>query len=167
MSDIIVRDVHLDDAAALVGILNPIIKGGSYTILDHCLTTEQEREFIAQFPSRGVFQVAELAQSGEVVGFQDVEPFAGYTGALDHVGIIATFVDLSRRHNGIGVKMAEFTFEAARKKGFEKLFTYVRADNSNALDFYRKIGFRIVGTAERQAKIGDSYIDEVIIEKLL
>jgi RimJ/RimL family protein N-acetyltransferase len=35
------------------------------------------------------------------------------------------------------------------------------------LAFYSKLGFRIVGTARKQARIGQKYIDEIIIEKFL
>ena len=60
----------------------------------------------------------------------------------------------------------------AREKGYEKLFSYVRADNPAALAFYQRLGFEIVGTARRQARIGARhsarysvrYIDEIIIE---
>ncbi len=38
--------------------------------------------------------------------------------------------------------------------------------NQGAIEFYLKLGFRIIGTARRQAKIGRTYIDEVAIEKL-
>lgn len=59
------------------------------------------------------------------------------------------------------------TFESARGKGYEKMFTFVRADNPEALRFYLKLGFRVVGTAQRQARIGSNYVDEIIIEKFL
>ena len=167
MDDLVVRDVRLEDAEAIVQILNPIIEEGAYTVLDKRLTVDKQREFINQFPSRGVFHVVESSKNGGLVGLQDVEPFAGYTKAFDHVGVIATFVELSWRRKGIGEALANVTFAAALEKGYEKLFSYVRADNPNALAYYRKIGFTVVGTANRQAKIGDSYIDEVIIEKWL
>jgi RimJ/RimL family protein N-acetyltransferase len=61
----------------------------------------------------------------------------------------------------------EATCDTARQKGYEKIFTYVRSDNPGALMAYMKCGFRIVGTSMRQAKIGDRYVDEVIIEKFL
>ena len=47
------------------------------------------------------------------------------------------------------------------------MFTFVRADNLEALQFYLKLGFRVVGTAQRQARIGSNYVDEIIIEKFL
>jgi len=59
------------------------------------------------------------------------------------------------------------TFEAARGKGYEKILTYVRADNPAALATYLGQGFRIVGTAQKQAKVRGRYVDEIIIERLL
>jgi RimJ/RimL family protein N-acetyltransferase len=56
---------------------------------------------------------------------------------------------------------------AAKAKGFEKLFTFVRADNPAALATYRRHGFDIVGTAKRHAKIDGQYVDEILIEQFL
>ena len=206
--DVLIRDVRLDDAEAIVRILNPIIEAGTYTILDTPLTAEDERRYIAGLPERAIFHVAQkvsekwhghpargalwhrhpaddswagspchnepafqtpsLTLGGDtIVGFQTVEPFAGYTRACDHVGVIATFVDLEHRRQGIGTRLFEATFGVARHKGYEKMFTYVRADNPAALRAYRKCGFRIIGTAARHAKIGGHYVDEILIEKFL
>lgn len=165
--DLLIREVRLDDAEAIVGILNAIIKAGTYTVLDTPFTPEAERDYIANFPARGVFHVAEDCQEQRVVGFQSVEPFAAYTRAFDHVGTIGTFIELSRRRQGIGTGLSEVTFEAITRLGYEKLFTYVRVDNLSSLTFHLKLGFRVVGTAHRQAKFGERYVDEIIIEKLL
>jgi len=165
--DVSIREARPEDAEAIVAILNPIIEAGEYTALDTPVTVEQEREFILKFPERGVFHVAESRESGPVVGFQTLESFAAYTHAFDHVGVIATFVSLEYRHQGIGSRLFEATFEASRQRGYEKIFTCVRADNPAALAAYRKQNFRIVGVARRQAKFGDRYVDEVIIEKFL
>jgi L-amino acid N-acyltransferase YncA len=96
-----------------------------------------------------------------------MEPFATYTHAFDHVGVLGTYVDLACRRQGIGRLLFEATFEAARHKGYEKAFTFVRADNVAALVTYLKHGFHIVGTAERQARVNGKYVDEIIIEKFL
>ena len=162
-----VREVCLDDVDAIVALLNPIIETGLYTALDTPLTVEAERAFIANFPERGVFHVAERRSDGKIVGVQSVEPYGRYTRAFDHVGEIGTFVDLAERHKGIGKRLAEATLEAARQKGYEKLFTSVRADNEEALKFYLSLGFYVVGRAQKQAKIADRYIDEVLIERFL
>jgi L-amino acid N-acyltransferase YncA len=96
-----------------------------------------------------------------------MEPFATYTHAFDHVGVLGTYVDLEYRRQGIGRCLFGTTFEVARAKGYEKIFTFVRADNLAALATYLHHGFHIVGTARRQAKVKGKYVDELIIEKLL
>lgn len=165
--DLLIREVRLDDAEAIVSILNPIIEAGVHTALDTPLTAEAEREFITNFPQRGIFHVAERRQDGSTVGFQTIEPFATYTRAFDHVAVMGTFVDLSQQRQDIGRRLCKVTFESARRKGYKKIFTYLRADNPPALAFYLELGFRIVGTAQKQAKFGDRYVDEIIIEKFL
>jgi L-amino acid N-acyltransferase YncA len=160
--DIAIREARPDDAEAVVGILNPVIETGKYTVLDGPFSVEEERRFRAF--RRGIFHVAGKPAKRRVVGLQTMEPFAAYTRAFDHVGIIATCVDLACRRQGIGKQLFEATFEAARQKGYEKIFTYVRSDNPAALMAYMKCGFRIVGTAQKHAKCGGRYVDEIIIE---
>lgn len=165
--NLLIRKAQPEDAEAIIDILNPIIESSAYTVLDTPLSVEFEREYITGFPERGVFCVAERRQDHAILGLQSIEPFATYTHAFDHVGVIGTFVDLSHRREGVGTHLSKTTFEAARREGYEKLFTYVRADNLASLAFHRKLGFCIVGMAQRQARIGERYVDEVIIEKFL
>ena len=162
-----IRDVDAGDAAAVVDILNPIIRAGIYTALDTPLTVAAERDFIGAFPPRGIWKVAVDDDNGRLVGFQVLEPFASYTHAFDHVGTLGTYVDLARRGQGIAARLFDATFAAARVKGYEKLFTFVRADNPAALHTYKRHGFTVIGTAARQAKIAGRYVDEILIERWL
>ena len=163
---IYVREASPDDAEALVQILNPIIEAKRYTILSTPLTVEAEREFIETFPERGIFHVAVLEEDDRVVGMQNVAPVSPYA-ALNHVGEIGTFVDLDLLRRGVARRLFGATFGAVQQKGYEKLFTVVRSDNPGALKTYLAQGFRVVGTAERHARIGDTYVDEILIEKWL
>jgi L-amino acid N-acyltransferase YncA len=164
---IVIRDASVDDAEGIIAVLNPIITARCYSALDTPVTVDEQRRFIREFPTRGVFHVAVDSEIGRLVGLQDISPFATYTHAFDHVGVIGTYVDLSRRRQGIARRLFDATFEAARGKGYEKIFTYVRADNDAGLQAYLRQGFRVVGRAERHAKIDGRYIDEVVIEKRL
>jgi L-amino acid N-acyltransferase YncA len=162
-----IRKARPDDAEAIVRILNPIIEAGAYTVFDTPFTAEAEREYLLKFPAQGVFLLAARQDDGQIVGFQSMEPFARYTRAFDHVGVLGTYVDLDCRRQGIATALFRATFAAAVSKGYEKIFTFVRADNPAALQTYLRQGFRTVGTALRQARIGGTYIDEIIIEKQL
>jgi L-amino acid N-acyltransferase YncA len=165
--DLMVRDVVPADADAIVGILNPIISARIYTAFDAPFTSEAERDYIIKFPPRGVWKVAVRGPGGSVVGFQVLEPFGSYTRAFDHVGTLGTYVDLVQRRQGIAKALFAATFDAARQMRYEKIFTFVRADNPAALAAYQAQGFDVVGTARRHAKIDGRYIDEILIEKAL
>jgi L-amino acid N-acyltransferase YncA len=167
MMELEIREARPDDAEAIVAILNPIIAAGVFTAFDTPLTPDGEREYIRRFPTRGVFVVAVTPTDRHVVGFQSMEPFASFTHAFDHVGVLGTYVDLECRRQGIATQLFRATFAAAIQKGYEKIFTYVRSDNPAALQTYVRQGFRTVGTAQRHARVGGQYIDEIIIEKQL
>ncbi|MEZ8860330.1 N-acetyltransferase family protein [Vibrio sp. 10N.247.311.51] len=162
-----IREVAVEDAQGIIDVLNPIIIEARYTILDQTFTVNEEKAFIESFPKRGVFSVAVNETTNQLLGFQNVEPFATYTKAFDHVGIIGTYVDANSRGQGVAKQLFDYTFKAAKAKGYEKLFAYVRADNERALAVYLKQGFDIVGTAKKHGKIGDQYFDEILIEKFL
>lgn len=162
-----VREARAEDAEAIVAILNPIIEAGIYTVFDTPITPEAERDYLLRFSARGVFHVASRRPDGKLVGFQSMEPFASYTGAFDHVGVLATYVELGCRRQGVGKALFEATFAVARRKGYEKIFTYIRADNPAALAAYLNQGFRIVGRAEKQAKLKGRYVDEIVVERFL
>jgi L-amino acid N-acyltransferase YncA len=162
-----IREATLDDAEGVIRILNPIIAAGAYTALDTQLSVDEQRAFIQGFSPRGIFLVAVDRSRQRIVGLQDVDPFSGYTHAFDHVGVIGTFVDLERRRQGIGRALFSAMFPAARAKGYEKLFTYVRADNVAALAAYEAQGFERIGVARQHAKLNGRYVDEVLIERFL
>ncbi len=162
-----VRQACQEDAEAIVGIFNPIIETGIYTVFDTPFTVEAERQYIASFPARGIFLVAVRSEDQKIVGFQSMEPFATYTHAFDHVGVLGTYVDLTERRQGIAGQLFAATFEAARQNGYEKIFTFIRADNPAALATYQRQGFQIVGTARQQARVNGNYVDEIMVEKFL
>jgi L-amino acid N-acyltransferase YncA len=162
-----IREARLEDAEPIIRILNPIIEAGVYTALDTPLTVQAQSEFIRDFPVRGVFLVAVTETGSRVVGLQSLEPFANYTHAFDHVGVLGTYVDLQFRRQGISTQLFQTTFATAIQKGYEKIFTFVRADNVAGLQAYLTQGFATIGTAARHARISGRYVDEILIEKFL
>jgi ribosomal protein S18 acetylase RimI-like enzyme len=77
---------------------------------------------------------------------------------------MGTYVDPSGHRQGIGRLLFEATRLAAKEKGYEKFFAFVRGDNVGGLAFYKRIGFEVIGVAKRHAKIKGKYLDEVMIE---
>lgn len=167
IQDIQIRSVNVEDVRRIINILNTIIKTGVYTVFTKPLSEDEERNFILDFTKRGVFNIAFCDRIDNILGFQDIIPFETFTGAFNHVGVIATYVDINHHRQGVSKKLFEASFKEARDKGYEKLFTYVRADNKSGLASYLFHGFNIIGTARKQAKINGRYIDEIFIERFL
>jgi L-amino acid N-acyltransferase YncA len=165
--ELVIRDATPADAAGIVAVFNPIIEARSFTMFDTPFSIEGERSYIEGLTSRDIFHVAVRTSDDAIVGFQSMSPFATYTHAFDHVGVIGTYVELGHRRQGIAKSLFPATFEAARRKGYEKIFTYILADNPAALAAYQKHGFRIVGRAERHAKLHGRYADVIIVERWL
>jgi L-amino acid N-acyltransferase YncA len=167
ITDLLIRDATPDDADAIVAILNPIIEARVYTVFDAPFTPTAERDYLTRFPARGIWKVAVRDTNRRVVGFQVMEPYGPYTRSFEHVGTLGTYVDLGLRRHGIARRLFAATFDAARHKGYEKAFTFVRADNPAALQTYLGQGFVVIGMAKRHVRIDGRYVDEVLIEKWL
>jgi dephospho-CoA kinase len=162
---IVVRPVSrgdIDDAAGVASVLNNVIAGDHQTALTGYWTPEAEQEFIQGLGPRSEIFVAEV--SGCIVGFQVIEPFVTYTSTMDHVAHFGTYVHAEYRGQGVGRQLAAATLGFAREQGYEKSVVYVLESNEGGLAYYKSLGFEERGVLTRQTKIGDAYLDEVIME---
>lgn len=158
-----IRSAQEADAQGILAVLNPLIEAGIYSALDQPYSLEQQRAFMRDFPVRGIFHVA-VSSDGQVIGLQSVEPFAPWVRAFGHVGDISTFVGSACQSCGVGRHLFQATRRAAREKGYRKIMAMVRADNPQAIGFYKSQGFSQIGIAREHALIGSTYIDEVLLE---
>jgi L-amino acid N-acyltransferase YncA len=166
-SRIAVRRAGPDDAAGVAGVLNAVIAGGRHSLLDTPFSVAEERAFIAALPERAFLHVAESRDAG-IVAFQTVQPWSTFvTTGFDHVATMGTYVAEGQRRRGVGRRLAEVSFAAARELGYTKVFTDLRADNLDSLAYHLALGFTVAGTARRQARLGGREIDVLFIERFL
>src|SRR5262245_7153998 len=128
MMEMDIRRATPDDAAGIVAVFNPIIESGRYTTFTTPFSVEPERDYFANLQSRDLLYVAVRRPDLTIVGFQGLSPLPSYSLAFAHVGVMGTFVDLAHRRQGIARRLFATTFVAARGLGYEKIFTFVRAD---------------------------------------
>jgi dephospho-CoA kinase len=160
------------DAEGIAAVLNAVVREGGRTAIDRTYTPAQERAFLKRLPERTLLATAELG--AVVVGFQIVEPYAAYTGAMDHVATIGTYVAGPARCHGVAATMSAYMLEQARSAGYEKLIAAIRADNAAAVRFYSSLGFRECGrlvnqvsTGETDAHSGAGRVDQLLLEHFL
>ena len=167
LEDLTIRRATSDDAAGVARVINEAILEGSPTLLDTPFSEEDERAYIERLPERAVIHVAELPGEG-IVGAQTITTAADFaTRQLDHVATMGTWVVSRHRRSGIGRRLAEMSLAAAREAGFEKIFTDIRGDNLVSLGFHVSLGFRVVGTAVRHARVGERYHEVRLEARLL
>jgi L-amino acid N-acyltransferase YncA len=166
-SGISIRRASADDAAGIADVLNEVIVGERHSMLDTPFSVEGEREYIEALPERAFIHVAEIPE-GRIVALQTMEPWSGYmTHEFDHVATMGTWVTASLRRKGVGGRLARASFAAARAMGYEKVLTELRADNLESLAYHLGLGFAVVGTARRHARLHGHDIDVIFIELFL
>ena len=162
-----VRRAGTDDAAGVAAVLNGVIAGGSPTLLDTPFTVAEERAYIERMPARSFVHVAEAPGAG-IVGFQTVIPWNTFaTTEFDHVATMGTYVDAAHRRRGVGAALARSSFAAALALGYDKIFTDLRADNLDSLAYHLTLGFAVVGTGRRHARVRGEDVDVLFIERFL
>ncbi len=154
-----------EDAEGVAAVLNSVVREGGQTVIDRTFTPVQERRFIRSLPPRSRLTVARLGRV--IAGFQVMEPYADYTGAMDHVAGLGTYVAAPVRGRGLGQGLMEQTCAAARQMGYRKFVIMVRADNARAQAFYERLGFRACGRLTGQARLDGREVDEIIYEYFL
>jgi len=164
--DFSIRRVREEDAQSITKLLQPIIRAGTYTVMEWT-SIDDQIDFIRGFPKRGVFNVAVCNHRQRVLGLQDVRPISIDSNVFKHVGEISTFVAIGSHRKGIGRSLSQATFQAAKELGFLKISATIRADNLGAISFYLSQGFRPIGTAQKHAFVAGKYIDEILMEKFI
>ena len=162
---LIIRPVREEDAASIVGLLDPIIEAGIFTAMDEPFSVADQLDFIRGFPQHGIYHIA-LDDEQKVLGIQDVMPIST-SNVFKHVGEISTFVALNSQRQGIGQSLCQATFKATKAQGYLKLRATVRADNPYAFAFYQSQGFEQIGIAKKHAYLRGEYVDEILLEKFL
>ena len=160
-----IRTATLEDAEGIAAVLNSVVREGTHSVISRTFTPSQECAFLRGLPKRARLIVAQVGEA--VAGFQVVEPYAAYTGAMDHVATLGTYVAGPVRGAGLGRRMSEETFTHVRAAGYEKIVVHVRADNRGARDFYAALGFREAGRLERQARVAGGSVDVLLLERFL
>jgi ribosomal protein S18 acetylase RimI-like enzyme len=154
------------DSEGILAVLKIVAAERVYSAIDHPWALDQERLYLRSLSSREATHVA-VAESGEIIGFQNLDLWAAAVHSMSHVRQIGTFLLPAWRRHGVGHALFRFTQAFARDADYSKFVIQVRASNSSAQAFYKSLGFRECGRFSRQVRIDDQEDDEIMMEYFL
>ncbi len=162
--EITVRPVTLNDAEVICTIYNQGIEDRIATLETQLRTPSERRQWLVSRSPRHPVIVAEM--DGRVVGWASLNMF-NPRDAYRHVADLSIYVERGVRGKGIGGRLLERLIELARDIGYHKLVLSAFPFNETGMALYTKMGFTRVGIYREQGLLDGSWVDTLIMEKLL
>lgn len=83
--------------------------------------------------------------------------------ATNKLMISKIYIDKNESGNGFGTQLINFTKNIAKEKNIKTVWLTVNKDNSNSINFYKNLGFKI--TKEAVMNIGNGFVmDDFVME---
>jgi ribosomal protein S18 acetylase RimI-like enzyme len=159
----VIRRATEADSEGVLSVLEIVAAERIFSAIDRPWSIEQERTYLRSLSPREATHVA-VTDSGEIIGFQNLDLWAPLVNSMRHVGQVGTFLLPAWRRRGVGNALFRATQEFARSAGYSKFVIQVRASNTSAQAFYTSLGFGECGRFARQVRIDDMEDDEVMME---
>ena len=158
-----IRLASAADASGIVAVLEVIAAERVHSAIERVWTVEQEARYLESLSPREAFHVAVDVPQG-IVGFQSLDMWSPLLTSMAHVGQVGTFLLPGWRGKGLGRQLWRATELFARQAGYRKLVIQVRASNTAAQAFYRRLGFHECGRLTGQVIIDGFQDDEILME---
>ncbi len=131
------------------------------------MTVEMEREWIEETLNKESSLILIAEEHGKVVGFLDFH--SGDKQRIAHTGYFGMSVRSDYQGGGIGKALLQALIDWAEKHHhIEKISLEVFANNSKAIELYRKMGFVQESLMRKQIKLQDGkYVDVIGMGLLL
>lgn len=162
----LIRPSMPGDALQVITAINAICAERIY-LLTECYIPTPKWEKVLHAPLDCLDHLLLVPEmDGQVIGWcrvfpDDFSPKTQHTGEVG-IGLLKPF-----REIGIGTTLMECAIEWARTHELEKLTVSTFSTNLRATNLFKKMGFVATGRRYKQYKIGEEYIDEVLMERFL
>jgi phosphinothricin acetyltransferase len=164
MGDVSIRPASAADAAAICAIYNQGIEDRLATLETELRTPAERREWLAARGPRHPVVVAETA--GQVIGWASLNRFNARP-AYDHVADISVYIERGWRGRGVGRRLIERLVELGRAHAYHKLVLAAFPFNGAGMALYERSGFRSVGIYREQGLLDGTWVDVIVMERLL
>jgi ribosomal protein S18 acetylase RimI-like enzyme len=163
--EVTIRRAREDDLTGLVGAIREALADKTYiegeTVAD---IVESENVLLRHNElQKRVFFVATV--HNDVVGWVHIN--APELEKLEHTAELTVGVIDEYRGHGIGTKLLDRGVDWALDHDFEKLYNSVPSSNEDAIEFLEHHGWETEAVRKDHYKIGEEYLDEVMLANVL
>jgi L-amino acid N-acyltransferase len=163
------RLVDVDDASALMNILNPEVVELAISFDLVPRTLDEQREWIRAHQHTHLCLVAvnteddlgELGARGErILGFASVSPFRerpAYATTVEN----SVYVHRGARGRGVGELLLNDLIASAQQSGFHSIIARIVGENASSIRLHEKCGFSLVGTEIEVGRKHGRWLDVV------
>jgi L-amino acid N-acyltransferase YncA len=164
MSDYRMRAATAADAEAICRIYNQGIEDRVATLETELRTPEERAAWLAAKGPRHPVIVAE--DGGQIIGWGSLNQF-NPRDAYRHVVDFSIYVERAYRGRGVGKVILTRLIELAREQRYHKMVLSAFPSNSGGMALYERMGFRTVGVYKEQGLLDGTWVDTIIMERLL
>lgn len=157
-----VRAATSDDAPGICVVYNQGIEDRIATFETETRTTDD----IAHWFGDDACPVVIAEEDGQILGFAATSAYGArqcYAGIRE----FSIYVHGEAKRRGIARLLLVALFDAAAQAGCWKITSRIFPENTASLELCKSLGFRVVGTHIRHAKLDGEWRDVVTVERLL
>lgn len=160
MTGISFHPVSDTDHDMLWSLLRPVFRAGDTYAIDPDIS---EADAVTYWTAHHAYMAI---LDGNVVGTFYIRPNQQGCGA--HICNCGYITGRGTEGKGVARAMLAYSLKQAKTLGFEAMqFNFVLANNSRAVDTWRRAGFDEIGRIPRAFKIADGYTDALIFYRAL
>lgn len=165
-----IREAKIEDSERLLKYLAKLLSEP-----DHCSPSlpgefqrslSEQRKILQTFQDEpnSIYLIAE--DDSQIIGELNLKGYQRL--ALKHGTFLGMSVNREHRKQGIGKALLEYALNWAKATQLiERVELAVLASNESAIKLYHSNGFVEEGRRKRMVKIGDYYIDDILMVKIL
>jgi RimJ/RimL family protein N-acetyltransferase len=155
-----IRQIREEDIDAYYAALSVVINERRYLAFASPPPIEQIRTFCRRNIERGNPQFVAVVD-GSIAGWCDIFPLERDTMA--HVGVLGIALTPEYRGKGLGERLMREAIAAGWRYGFHRIELGVYTHNVRAKSLYDKLGFVEEGVRRHRVRMGDQFLDEIIM----
>ncbi len=165
---IVLRLAGCDDAEDIISVIKTNAPDRSYVLMElYGTKPDSVRKYICSMDfDKNLLLVAVVGD--KVVGaLSGMQMDAGKRPQTAHILNIGLHIITAYRGLGIGSRMLAYAADWAKSRRYKKLEANIFTTNKRSLHVFERAGFAEEGMRKKRIRIGQQYIDEVLVGKIL